>query len=227
MSTFVPAVIACPSCGRADEVQLAASINVARTPSYRDAILDGDFQSFTCAGCGTRAVHLRDFVYIDFDAKLFVGVMWPELQPAWPEVEWEADDAFRQNLGRLAPEHARSIGVGFTVRTVFGLSPLREKIVAADLNVGDIDLELVKLRLVLGAAGPDPAIDPTFIPRLVGGSPDDLVLRWPDDRTETVGREALDDARDVAIDPARELLMTGTWVDLGRILLTAGGEVHT
>lgn len=195
-------------------------------PSYRDAILDGDFQSFTCAGCGTRAVHLRDFVYIDFDAKLFVGVMRPELQPAWSDVEWEADDAFRQNLGRFAPEHARAIGVGFTVRTVFGLAPLREKIVAAELNVGDIDLELVKLRLVLAGAAPDATIDPACIPRLVGGNSDDLILRWPDDRAVTVSRDALDDARDVAIDPARELLMTGTWVDLGRILLTAAGEVH-
>jgi hypothetical protein len=218
VSTFVPATVVCPSCGRQDEVQLAESLNVTRTPTHRDWVMDETFQRFACAACGTTTVHMHDFLYIDFDAKLFVGVMRPHLRPTWAAIEHEADEAFRDALGTEAPTHARDIGIGFRVRTVFGLDALREKIVLDQLGVDDIDLEVVKLRLLLASRAGDASLDPEAAPRLVSADGDRLHLRRADGERVDVLRAALDDAGDPDLDELRRQLTSGSWVDVGRVL---------
>lgn len=149
MSTFAPAETVCPTCGRRVVRDLATSINGSRSPEYRQAIVDGVFQRFVCPGCEQAAVAMVPFVYLDFDAGWFVGVMAEADEDRWWEGERVAAEAFRHNLGGEAPQVAQGIGAGMMVRTVFGLGGLREKLVVADAGLDETAVELLKLTLLV------------------------------------------------------------------------------
>jgi hypothetical protein len=150
VSTFVPVRVPCERCGTVTERQLATSINVDRTPAWRDVILAGDFQRYRCPACGAESVAVIPFPYIDFTRKLYVGVFPASMEAAWWDHEWEPAAAFDRNLGDQAPALARPIGAGMAVRTVFGLDALREKIIGFEQGLDDAQLETLKLRLMAG-----------------------------------------------------------------------------
>jgi len=149
VSTFVPAQVACPACGHVQEESLATSLNVTRTPAWKDVVLDGSFQQVRCSSCGARWEAVEPFIYIDFKLHLYVGVFPLADEAAWWQHEDAPADAFIRNLGWAAPPVARPIGDGFVVRTAFGLAALREKVVAHDAGLDDVSLEALKLRLML------------------------------------------------------------------------------
>jgi ribosomal protein S27E len=149
MSTFVPVLVTCPGCGHVQEETLATSLNVTRTPHWKDAVLDGSFQQVRCSSCGATWEAVEPFIYLDFKLRLYVGVHPAGDEAVWWEHENGPADAFVRNLGWAAPPVARPIGEGFAVRTTFGLASLREKIVARDAGLDDVTLEALKLRLLL------------------------------------------------------------------------------
>ena len=124
MSTFVPVQVACPKCGHVQEESLATSLNVTRTPAWKDVVLDGTFQQVRCSSCAMRWEAVEPFVYIDFRLRLYVGVHPSSDEATWWQHEDPPAEAFVRNLGWGAPAVARPIGEGFDVRTTFGLAGL-------------------------------------------------------------------------------------------------------
>ena len=113
--------------------------------------------------------------------------------------------------GPDAPAAAAALAVGLRVRLVFGLVALREKLLAWDAGLDDVDLELLKLA-AMRAVGEPLARAATL--RLVACTADAAVLlddaatRWD------VPRDALPPGAFVEL---RAALGAGCYVDLARL----------
>ena len=165
MSTFLPVEVTCEACGSVQVESLATSLNVTRTPEWKDRVLDGSFQVVTCKSCANTWEAVEPFVYLDFNQRLYVGVYPGSAESVWWMHERDPADAFVRNLGWAAPPVARPVGEGFVVRTVFGLAALREKVIALEASLDDVVLEILKLRLMLTRADMTLGVDSR--PRLV------------------------------------------------------------
>jgi hypothetical protein len=226
MSTFIDVDVPCDLCGMITERTVATSINATRAPEYRQAILDGTFQRFRCSGCGAESTPLVPFIYLDFDRGNYIGVFPSSDEATWWAVEEEPLAAFDRNLGAQAPPPARGIGSHFQVRTVFGLTALREKIVVLEAGLDDAVLEALKLRLMAVMSGL--SLDLAGRPRLVAVTADQLVF--------LVAQASADDHRqlevprteyeDIAADEVLRAgfvrrLEAGPYRDAGRLLRPA------
>jgi hypothetical protein len=226
VSTFVDVEVQCQACGLAEQRSVATSINASRTPAYREAILDGTFQRFTCAACSAEVAPLLPFVYLDFRRGQFIGVYPPDLESVWWQYEDEALEAYDTNVGRHAPGPARQLIDPMEVRAVFGLDALREKIRLLDARVDDAVVEALKLRLLL-THDPEIALRPR--PRVVEVRQDDLVLRvwqdWGDGLVASplvVSRiEGVDLAADESVRDLLTSLAAGPYRDALRVLQPA------
>jgi hypothetical protein len=119
---------------------------------------------------------------------------------------------------------------GWTLRLVFGLLALREKLIAHQENLDDASLEVMKLELL--DAHPDLVRKATHRLRLADAGENLLSFAARDDKGRWQGAAATR-ARLAAIhtDPGpwattRATVLEGPYVDLGRMLveLPAGGE---
>lgn len=184
MSIFHPATMSCPSCGTDTTVQRTASVNADRRPDLRAAILDGSFQAEPCSKCGATLrlpphltlLHVR-------------GAQWIMAEPVsllaqWTQVEDEARATYAETFGDAAPPLARDIGKDLQVRLVFGWTALREKLIARDLGLDDVTLELLKIAVMRSVDGA-PLSDETEL-RLTGGDEVSLDLVWVVAATERV-----------------------------------------
>jgi hypothetical protein len=230
VSTFVKLDVACPACGVVADRMVATSINASRSPEWRETILAGRFQRFACvsADCDEVVTPLLPFPYIDFHRKQYIGVFPTASEAEWWKHEREPEGAFERNLGRLAPPIAQPIGEGMAVRTVFGLTALREKILVLDAGLDDAIVEVLKLRLLVGRD--DLSSDPEDRPRFVGVDGDLLEFRAtrPADAGArdvyklTVPRSDLDAvATDDDLLPILDALRAGPYRDCGRLLVPA------
>jgi hypothetical protein len=207
---------------------VATSINATRTPEWRDIILDGKFQQFTCPTCGERTTPLLPFPYIDFTRKQYIGVFPLSSEAAWWEHEREPEGAYDRNLGHLAPAVAQPIGADMQVRTVFGLDALQEKIAVLDAGLDDAVLEALKLRLLVARDDLSSGLDDR--PRLTSVDKDTLEFRVcgpaPDGNPGsrdvyrlTVPRADFDAvADDPDLAPLLDALRAGPYRDCGRLL---------
>jgi hypothetical protein len=223
VSTFTDIEVACPVCAAVEVRTVATSINVTRAPEYRDIILEGRFQRTTCQACGADFTPVVPFVYLDFGRSQYIGVYPETAEATWWEVEHEPAEAFDRNLGEHAPDPARPIGVGFRVRTVFGLTALREKIVALSAGLDDAVLETLKLRYM--AVLDDLALDLRRRPRLIEASEDDLTFLVLDPDTDELTRMQLPRSAYDEVGDDEELTSTfgarlseGPYRDTGRLL---------
>ena len=225
MSTFVGIDVECPVCGTVTRREVATSINASRSPEWRDVILGGDFQRFTCPTCGDRAAPILPFPYIDFDRKQYIGVFPASDEAAWWVHEREPSEAFERNLGRFAPAVAQPIGADMHVRTVFGLDALREKILVLDAGLDDAVLEALKLRLLVAREDLSSALEDR--PRLIAATDEalDFVVLAPSEESGrdlyrlSVPRADYDlVAQDRALRPLVEALSAGPYRDAGRLL---------
>lgn len=228
MSVFRPEVIVCPACGHRNEEMVAVSLNGPRVPAVVEAIVAGTFQCFTCAGCGLPYRADGPVLYIDFDRKHWVGEMPAAMEPSWTLLEQQPLDSFRQSIIDLAPAFLRSEAAGFTVRAVFGLDALAEKIRLLDAGLDDRAVEVAKLATLLQMKA---VVDPAFRPRVVEADADAVsivVWRHPDgegggDPVQEHVRIAVDEVTRLAADPgwatALLELSVGPYVDLGRLFI--------
>lgn len=148
MSTFYDQEIACPACEQVAVHTVAHSINAARAPHVRQAILDGSFQRVRCERCAAIFTIEWPFLYIDFDRKHWFGVFSEIDEPRFAELENEPAEAFALCAGKDAPEVARAAVGSMRVRAVFGFEALREKLLCMDAGLDDVSLELCKLALL-------------------------------------------------------------------------------
>jgi hypothetical protein len=196
MSLFINVQATCAACGAHRVVELAASVNATRRPDLRDAILDGSFQSVTCAGCDAALRLPAHLSYLDVGRGQWIIVQGAEELPQWRTAEDNARALFEDTYGANASTAARELGAELRPRLVFGWPALREKLVCDEAGLEDITLELLKIAIIRDVREP-PFGDATEL-RLTGGDEAALQFAWVEGATETqlatlsVGRELYD-----------------------------------
>jgi hypothetical protein len=148
VSVYQNRVMTCLHC-RHDEIRsVAVSLEASGAGEEREAILADKFQRFTCQHCGVAYRADGPLIYLDFDDKLWIGVFPTPWEEAWWEYEREPEHTFDRNMLEHAPPIVRSWAPGFTIRAVFGIERLREKLVAHAAGIDDRVLEAYKLGLL-------------------------------------------------------------------------------
>lgn len=227
MSTFVRKPVGCPRCGTIADHDVATSVNAARNPELRHAILEEQFQVLRCEACGHTFSFLGEFVYLDIDRRQMIGVFPSSSEPLWPRCERQITDAYEKNLGPSAPAVARPFGERMVVRCVFGFGALREKLVIQSAGLDDVLVEAAKLDMFRSVAGL--AVSLERRPRMFEAGDDEVAFAIPaapndPDRRPSrlpLARPALDDFL-AAVSGNEQILATlgaGPYVDLGRVLL--------
>ena len=141
----------------------------------------------------------------------------------WEALEDRARATFDESFGTGAPPVAQKIGKKLTPRLVFGWGALREKLVAREAEINDIDLELVKA-LVLRAPGDSPVMGDAEL-RLIELDADELVLAWLNWQSQAliealrVPRALFEDVADPGFQELRDRLAGALYVDMQRLLL--------
>ena len=225
MSLLLAARALCQACGAEVPSRLAASVNADRRPDMRDSILDGSFQCEDCTGCGGRLRFPLHLSYVDAGRGQWILAEAAEAADQWNELETGAREVFRQAYGPQAPPAARELGRDLTPRLVFGWAALREKLLARDMGVDDVTLELLKVAIIREV--PDPPMSGRTELRLTGGDGAELAFVWFEAETEaelaslSVPRAAYDA---VAGDPApwkplRDEFTDALFVDVRRLFL--------
>ncbi|MDP2307576.1 MAG: CpXC domain-containing protein [Pseudomonadota bacterium] len=223
MSTFGARTVYCPACGAGTERTVVVSLNGGRRPDLRRQILDGTFQRVVCPGCGAPHRLEEPFVYIDFDRKQWITCFPPAREAEWSSLESEPREDWKEAMITYAPPLVRAWSAGFTVRAVFGLAALREKLVCIDQGVHDIWLAVMQLDAMLQL--PEVGFHASRRLRLVGVDGELLIHRIPGTDTSLAvprGRLVGMQADPLAWSAAYEALGKGPYVDVGRILLAGG-----
>jgi hypothetical protein len=227
MSMFRTMTVTCPQCGTAIDFKVVISVNADRRPDLRAAILNGSFQRQPCPKCGKPFRLDPEMTYIDAHRGQWIAAYPVAKLGQWKELEDQARASFDQAYGERAPAAARQMGAGMKPRITFGWSALREKLVAADHQLDDVTLELVKLALVRTSKS-TPLSNDTEL-RFLDVDEDKLVMAWIHPQTEQIV-EALKVPRklydDIAADEPgwralREELSAGPFVDMNRLLVVA------
>ncbi len=141
MSVYRPHAVRC-SKDHPFHVNLLESVNLDRTPHVRQSILDRTFHTFSCPDCDDSVRVERPLMYVDRDRDTLFSVKPPAERHEWltasAALQHSADE-----LHRVVPptEHR-------TLRVVYGLQALREKLVAQDAGLDDRDLEVLKVLVV-------------------------------------------------------------------------------
>jgi CpXC protein len=223
MSVFREHQFDCPSCGHVNTETVAASLHGPRVPEVVEAILAGTFQVFACARCGLSYRADGPVIYTDFDEKHWIGEFPASDEVAWATLEQHPMDSFRRAMIDFAPAFLRADAAGFTIRTVFGLPALAEKILLLRNGWDDRVVEAMKLRLVLESGT---VLHPASRPAVVEADAERLSIAMPGGIGALTVTRA--DADAFAADPAwREGLAAmarGPYVDLGRLMLEGRAE---
>jgi len=226
MSLFNPVEALCPNCGTPLRSALVASVNADRRPDLRRDIISGRFQVHACAICDTVWRLPPTFTYMHLAQNQWILAQPPENLPLWREAEARTLEVFNTGYGPEAPTAAREIGATLRARLVFGWPALREKLLAVDLGLEDVSLELLKMAVLRNVQRPPFADDHEL--RLDGGDATTLNLAWMNSNTEAivarlpVPRDIYDDvAGDIAWDALRAELTEGPFVDMNRLLVPA------
>ncbi|HEX2691782.1 MAG TPA: CpXC domain-containing protein [Kofleriaceae bacterium] len=226
MSVHEDRVLTCPHCHHPSTQSVAVSLDGEHAAQERQAILDGTFQRVTCSACGKVFVADGPLIYLDFDAKRWIGVFPTPWEAAWWDHEDEPQGAFQRTMIDNCPPLVRSWAPGFVVRAVFGIERLREKLVAHAAGIDDRVLEAYKLDLLRGL-GPY-ELAPSARPRLREASATDAVFHVPRPEPDAPDRSAIvriaraeidrvAAARDGAWAATIAAVSAGPYVDLGRI----------
>ncbi len=141
MAVFHPHTVKC-ICGQTLTVLLADSINVKRSPEAREKILRGELHRTTCPACKRQMTVEKPFYYTDLTRNAFFKVFPRGERHLWKQASADLDTA-----SALVPDSV-AVSKGRTLRVLFGMDELREKLVAQDANIDDRVLELVKVLLV-------------------------------------------------------------------------------
>jgi len=233
MSVYEDRVLTCPHCSHEMVKSVAVSLNGERAAVQRAQILDGTFQRFACERCHETFRADGPLIYIDFEAKLWIAVFPTLWEQRWWEHEDEPAAVFQRYMIEHCPPLVRSWAPGFTIRAVFGIERLREKLVASAAAIDDRVLEAYKLDLLRGmgpfeltaASRPrlravEGAMAAFHVPRPEPGVPERFaIVRVPRVELDRIAALGEDDWADTI-----DVLSQGPYVDLGRILLprTAG-----
>lgn len=219
MSTFLDQEIACRACGTRWTRQVATFLD---DPADLDAALtelrDDRFQRFACPACGQRVIAARPLRWCDRRSRLWVAMLPDPAEAQWPR--WERDV---HTMAQWDIEQDGSTMDGWTLRLVFGLLALREKLLVHSAQLDDGVVELLKLELT--DAHPDLERDADQRLRLVEAGDRLLSFAARDRRGRWQGAAATRQRYDAVRNDAelwataRADLVQGPYVDLGRMLV--------
>ena len=140
MAVFHPTTVKCP-CGNMLTAQLAESLNVKRSPADREKILRGELHRVSCPSCGRQMTVEKPFYYTDLDRNAFFKVL-----PRGERHLWKIASKNLKTAANFFPNQI-SQPDGRTLRVIFGMDELREKLVAQDAGMDDRIVELLKVFL--------------------------------------------------------------------------------
>lgn len=153
MSTTTPHEVGCPNCGTRQQVLLAESANVQRSPAWRQAVLAGTWHRFECEACALPFRVERDALYTDLHRGVLIG-HFPRTRFAEMEMlEAQIAETWAQTITAEAPGAVARRFDGPGPRIVFGHAALREKVVCFDARLDDRLVEAMKLVLLEGFEG--------------------------------------------------------------------------
>lgn len=141
MAVYHPVTVKC-RCGNTLSVQLADSLNIKRSPEAREKILRGELHRVSCPSCNHQMTVEKPFYYSDLTRNAFFKVLPRGERHLWKRASKELEAA-----ASFFPEDL-SQSNGRTLRVVFGMDELREKLVAQDAGIDDRFVELLKVFLV-------------------------------------------------------------------------------
>jgi hypothetical protein len=176
MSIFHPATIICAKCGTEAAVERSASVNADLRPDLRAAILDGSFQAVDCPKCETRLRLPPHLTYLELGRDTWIAAEPASQIEDWNHIENDVWAVYDRSFGAGAPALVREMTERVRPRLVFGWPALREKLIAADLGLDDINLELLKMAIMRNVSG-SPLSDETEL-RLIGAEADALRFAW-------------------------------------------------
>ena len=166
------ATIAC-RCGARYPAEVAAGPLVSLHPDVRRQIVGGAFHRFFCRACGMTTLVDAPRWLTDLSRRQWYTVA-PSAGLPWRGAWLAAERArFEAVMMTDAPALVAGWGAEMTRRLVFGLAPLREKLVAAAAGLDDRVVELFKLQLVRDLRDRLSAADYFH---LVGASDDELAF---------------------------------------------------
>ena len=185
MSIFQTINTACPLCQAQVGFELVHSVNAARRPDLRAAILARSFQRQSCPGCGHSFRMAPEFSYLDVERKQFIAVYPADKLAQWPEFERRAQASFDKAFG--AGSGAESLGAQLSARCVFGWGALNEKLLAAEAGIDDRTLELAKIAVMRSLDAMTLGDDREF--RCVGTTADEFIVGWLRTSSEDIDGE--------------------------------------
>jgi hypothetical protein len=148
MSITRTATVDC-RCGARLEVLVADSLNAARHPHLKQAVLDRALHLFVCGVCRRSITVEKEMLYVDMPRRQFIGV-YPSAERLNERLCGEALlEAFQRTVAEDAPQVVRELATSFLVRVVFGYEELREKIVGDDAGLSDLVLEALKGQIMV------------------------------------------------------------------------------
>jgi hypothetical protein len=125
------------------------SLNAGRHPHLREQVLKRELHQWECSACKRTLFVDSDFFWFDWHRKQFIGVFPTSMRTRPEPCEKVLAETFAFTMKEQAPDFVKDYGVGFFVRTVFGVEELREKIVIQDAGLDDFLVEMVKAELLL------------------------------------------------------------------------------
>jgi CpXC motif protein len=141
MAVYHPHTVSC-ACGNVLTVQLADSINVKRSPEARERILNGTMHRASCPKCKRAMTVEKPFYYTDFTRNALFKVFPRGERHTWKKASKDLDVASSFIPSGIVSSEGR------TLRVIFGMDELREKLVAQDAALDDRALELLKVFVV-------------------------------------------------------------------------------
>jgi len=150
MSTFHTVELTCAGCGEPFEGRLLDSLNAERHPAGRQQLLDRTLHLLPCPRCDVRNLVDKPMLYTDLSQALFIQCLPETLRLRFEVDEQEIIEVHRRVFtGDRSPPFVREIGHLAAPRLVYGYEELREKIVAAEAELDDRLVEVLKLQLLM------------------------------------------------------------------------------
>lgn len=228
MSSFLDQDITCRSCGQRWVRPVATFLDHPDDLETALAELKTDrFQRFSCPRCGQRVLAARPLRWCDRATRLWIAMLPDAAESQWPR--WERDVCTMAGWDIAQDGTDTSDLSDWTLRLVFGLRALREKLIIHQEGFDDASLELLKLELL--DAHPVLGRKASHRLRLADAGDDLLRFAARDDRgcwqgaAATRSRLAMLQSNPGPWATARAAMAEGPYVDLGRMLvpLPAGG----
>jgi hypothetical protein len=143
--------IPCRACGREIEAVTVESANIMRHPHFQEQLLERRLLRMACPRCGAEHLHYDRFMWTDLPGRFCAIVLDESERGNWADLEPEARDAIAAPFAE-GPPVVRELGSALTIRLVFGLEELREKVLCRVNELDDRDIEALKDQLPYGCA---------------------------------------------------------------------------